>query len=539
MVAQRQSATVPGRPVPRAGNSGRVIVVGAGVGGLACAAELAANGFDVLVLERGATPGGKLREVVAGGRPMDAGPTVFTMRWVFEELFAACGGSLPAALPLSRLETLARHAWNEHERLDLHADLERSVDAIAAFASPAEGRRYRAFCTRAADIYRTLEAPFLRASRPTPVSLSARAGWRGLPGLLRISPFATLHSELARCFDDPRLVQLFARYATYCGSSPYLAPATLMLVAHVEKEGVWSVDGGMKRIAEALAGLVRTAGGRVRCDANVAEIVVAGGRATGVRLASAGTGDTEFIAADAVVFNGDVAALGAGLLGRAAADAARRVPPEKRSLSAITWNGIGSSRGFALHRHNVFFGSDYAAEFRAIFQHGGLPADPTVYVCAQDRNDGGPASADGERFLCLVNASARGDGAPLAPQEITRCRLHMNAVLTRCGLSLELDPVQTVTTTPSDFARLYPGSGGALYGQASHGWAASFSRPGARSKLPGLYLAGGTVHPGPGVPMAALSGRQAAASVRADHRRGRVSTSWSRPVAMPGGTSMP
>ena len=539
MVEQRQSATVPGRALPRTSFTGRVVVVGAGVGGLACAAELACDGFDVLVLERADSPGGKLREVVAGGRPIDSGPTVFTMRWVFEELFAACGGSLAAALPLSRLETLARHAWNDHDRLDLHADLERSVDAIAAFTSSAEGRRYRAFCARAADIYQTLEAPFLRTSRPTPVSLAARVGWRGLPSLLRISPFATLHSELAGCFTDPRLVQLFARYATYCGSSPYLAPATLMLVAHVEKEGVWSVDGGMKRIAEALAGLVRGAGGRLRFGADVAEVVVAEGRATGVRLTRDGDREGEFIAADAVVFNGDVAALGAGLLGRAAAGATSGVRREMRSLSAITWAGIGNSRGFALHRHNVFFGGDYPAEFQAIFQHGRLPADPTVYVCAQDRSEAGPADAHGERFLCLVNAPAHGDDAPLDPQEITRCRLQMNAVLTHCGLRLELDPAQTVTTTPSDFARLYPGSGGALYGQASHGWAASFSRPGARSKLPGLYLAGGTVHPGPGVPMAALSGRQAAASVRADYRRGRVSTSWSRPAATPGGTSMP
>ena len=498
MAGQRQSETVPGRPAPRAPASRRAVVVGAGIGGLACAAELAASGFDVLVLERAASPGGKLREVVVDGRPIDAGPTVFTMRWVFEELFAACGSSLASALPLSRLETLARHAWSKHERLDLHADLERSVDAIAAFASPAEAARYRAFCARAAAIYRTLEAPFLRASRPTPLSLATRAGWRGLPGLLRISPFSTLHGELAGCFTDRRLVQLFGRYATYCGSSPYLAPATLMLVAHVEQEGVWSVDGGMKRIAEALLELVRHAGGRLRCDADVAEIVVSGGRAVGVRLAAGGSADGEFIAADAVVFNGDVAALGAGLLGTAASGAAPAVPREKRSLSAITWNGIGSSSGFPLHRHNVFFGNDYAAEFDAVLAQGHLPADPTVYVCAQDRLDGSPASANGERFLCLVNAPARGDGAPLDRQEIARCRLQMDSVLERCGLRLELDPARTVTTTPSNFAALFPGSGGALYGRASHGWAASFSRPGARSKLPGPLPRGRHGAPGAG-----------------------------------------
>ncbi|MCE9656956.1 MAG: phytoene desaturase [Burkholderiales bacterium] len=534
MSEQRQ---LPRNPRRDAG-AARAVIVGAGVGGLAAAIDLARRGVEVLVVERAGTPGGKLREVMIGDRPLDAGPTVFTMRWVFEELFADAGVDLDAHLPTRSVETLARHAWSESERLDLFADIDRSVDAIAAFAGPGEGRRYRAFCARAADVYGTLERPFLRAARPTPLSLTARAGWRGLPGLLRIAPFSTLWSALGESFRDPRLQQLFGRYATYCGSSPFAAPATLMLVAHVEQQGVWLVDGGMHGIARALARLATQLGATIRLGCDVREVVVEGGRATGVRI-DADDGGSELIGADAVIFNGDVAALAGGLLGSGARSAVRATPQARRSLSALTWNVVGHGDGFPLLRHNVFFGADYRDEFDAIFKRGQVPRDPTVYVCAQDRDDAGARpNADPERLLCLVNAPANGDAATFDPQEVSRCQERMSNVLARNGLQIRSDPARTVTTTPVDFARLYPGSGGALYGQASHGWAASFSRPGARSAIPGLYLAGGSVHPGPGVPMAALSGRQAATSLLADRARDRASTARFPIPATHGGTSM-
>ena len=525
----------------------RVIVVGAGIGGLVTALELAAQGLEVLVLERAAQPGGKLREVTLGGAAMDAGPTVFTMRWVFEELFDAVGERLADHLRLQPVSVLARHAWGDGEntgqRLDLFADTARSADAIGAFAGAAEARGYLDFCERARRIYRTLETPFLRGSRPSPLSLAGRVGLRGLPDLMRISPFATMASELGRHFADPRLRQLFGRYATYCGSSPFQAPATLMLVAHVEQDGVWLVEGGMHRIAEALVALAQARGASVRCNAPVDSILTRDGRACGVRLAGG-----EEIAADAVVFNGDAAALASGLLGSAARGAAAPVDPARRSLSALTWNLLAETRNFPLARHTVFFSGDSRAEFDDIFEHARLPSAPTVYVCAQDRSgaenagesDAAPAAA--ERLLLIVNAPATGDARPFTAEELARCEASTFKTMARCGLRVLRNPEHTLMTTPQDFARLFPATGGALYGQASHGWAASFQRPGARSRLPGLYLAGGSVHPGPGVPMAALSGRQAAASVLADRASSRTaprpSTPPSQPAGTPGGTSM-
>lgn len=511
--------------------SDRIVVIGAGVAGLVAALRLALEGFEVVLVERAETPGGKMRRIEIDGCPIDAGPTVFTMRWVFDEIFAAAGTSLDRELSLQPVDVLARHAWGPHERLDLFADETRSAEAIGEFAGAAEARRYRAFCQRARQVYETLEVPFIRAAEPSPVSLVRAAGLRGLGKLWQVSPFAQLWQTLGQYFHDTRLRQLFGRYATYCGASPFGAPATLMLIAHVEQNGVWLVQDGMYRIAQTLAGLATYHGARFRYGEEASEILVAGGRVSGVRLASG-----ERIGADAVVVNADAAALARGRFGAAVSQAVPAVPRSKRSLSAVTWALLAETEGFPLIRHNVFFSGDYASEFDDIFQRGRLPVAPTVYVCAQDRGDAHDPDARGhERLLCLVNAPALGDIRDFDRSEIEQCEKSSFGLLERCGLHIKRRPAQSRVTTPAAFERLFPATGGALYGQALHGWKTSFNRPGARTPIAGLYLAGGSVHPGPGVPMAALSGQLAAACVTED----RASTARSRRAAMPGGTSMP
>ncbi len=504
----------------------RAIIIGAGIGGLAASLDLANAGWHVTVLERQAAPGGKMRRVQAGTASIDAGPTVFTMRWVFEQLFAAAGTTLDAELTLNRADILARHAWSAGETLDLHADLDQSTDAIAAFAGPGEAASFRDFSARARQIYETLETPFLRGALPTPLSLVRQAGIRRM---LAISPFHTMMRALAAHFTDKRLRQLFGRYATYCGSSPYLAPATLMLVAHVERDGVWLVDGGMHNLASALARVAARNNVVFRYNAPVASIDVEAGRATAVRLV-----DGERIEADAIIVNADAAALAAGHFGQAVTRAVPALPPQHRSLSAVTWAMQAQTDGFPLTRHNVFFSRDYAAEFADLFDRRQLPREPTVYVCAQDRSEHASAPDGPERLLCLVNAPANGDtAAGLSETEITQCETACFQLLARCGLHVDRIAAASVRTTPQDFATLFPATGGALYGRAVHGPMATFQRPGSRTAIPGLYLAGGSTHPGAGVPMAALSGRLAAADVIATG----VSTSRSSRAATNGGTS--
>ncbi len=532
--AERVAARAPAAP--------QVVVVGAGIGGLVTALLLTARGLRVTLLEAAATPGGKMRHVEVGGRPIDAGPTVLTMRWVFEHIFGLVGAELRDHVALEPLQVLARHAWGEdpeHDRLDLLADHRASSDAIARFAGPAEARRFEAFCAEARKVYRTLEGPYIRSPRPSVAGMVAALGPRGLAQLTALGPLTSLASLLARRFEHPRLRQLFGRYATYCGASPWAAPATLLLVTQVEMDGVWSVGGGLHGLALAVEKLARRCGAAIHYGAPVSEIVLERGRARGVRCA-----DGRHVEADAVVFAGDTDALADGLLGDAVRAAVPRRRKSDRSLSALTTMTLARTSGFPLARHNVFFhDGDYAAEFDDIFRAARLPARGTVYVCAQDRHDGLPAPEGPERLLLLVNAPpadpAR-DGAADEEQhlqEIRTCEQTSLALLRRCGLALETASASApaLRCTPRDFRRLFPGSCGSLYGTATNGWMALFRRPGSSTRIPGLMLAGGSVHPGPGVPMAALSGVRAAETVLAH----LASTRRSHAAATSGGTSMP
>jgi 1-hydroxycarotenoid 3,4-desaturase len=510
-------------PIPR------IAVIGAGVAGLCAAIDLAGRGFEVVLFERAHAAGGKLRQVLIDGRSLDAGPTVFTLRHHFDELFDAVGDNFESRVRLVPARLLARHAWSPHERLDLFADPEQSQEAIGRFAGAQEADGFRRFTSQARRIFATLDRTFMRAPRPSPLELVRRVGLRQGADLWNIQPFATLWRSLGHYFRDPRLRQLFARYATYCGSSPFAAPATLMLIAHVEQDGVWYIEGGMQQLAVQLAALAVRQGAILRMGSEVSRIHLRNGRVNAVETRDGGPFTVE-----AVVCAADTNALATGLFGAAASAGIRSTPARARSLSAVTWNLLASTHGFELAHHSVFFSRDYRSEFRDLFGRGCIPRSPTVYVCAQDRRDAECSAPARERLLCLINAPAIGDHHSFDTAEIEACKERVFDALASCGLTVHAAPEDTHSTTPTDFHRMFPATGGALYGPASHGWMASFKRPGSRSTIPGLYLAGGSSHPGPGVPMAAISGRLAAASIAEDY----ASTSQSRAVATPGGTSM-
>lgn len=485
-----------------------VVVIGAGLGGLVAALLLASRGRDVLVLERATAPGGKVREITVGGVPVGAGPALVSLRPIFEEIFAAAGTELDAEVQMRRQHLLGRHLWADGACLDLPAELEAAADAIGGFAGAEAARGYRAFRDRARRIHDALEGPFLKAQRPGALALAAQAGMRGLLGA---SPFTTLWEALGEHFTQPRLRQVFARVATYVGSSPLQAPATLMLVAHVELQGLWAVEGGMRRLVDALERLAGARGATFRYGAEVREILVAGGRGAGVRLA-----DGERIAASAIVLNGDPAALAAGRFGPSAASATDRLPPERRSFSAVTWALRAETGGLRGPHQTVLHADDPTAEYAELAYRARLPATPTATLWAHDRLEGSPAPQGPERLLAMVNAPARADLRPLPAEAVARCGEVVFDRFARAGLSIARQPDAEVVTTPAEFERLFPGSGGSLYGPAVHGWQAAFSRPGARTRLPGLYLAGGGTHPGAGIAMSALSGKLAAARVIED-----------------------
>ena len=500
----------------------RIAILGAGIGGLSAAALLAKRGYQVDIFERAAGPGGKMRQTQHGGLGVDAGPTVFTLRPIFEQLFAAAGGDFEALLKPERAEILARHFWQDGPGLDLFADAGASEAAIGERFGQANAAGFRRFSEDAERCYRVLQKSYIEASRPTPFTLVKRIGpWR-LGDLLATRPFTSLWRALGRYFPAPELQQLFGRYATYVGASPFSAPATLMLIAHVEQLGVWTLPGGMVSLAEALKALAERNGATFHFNAEVEELTFAGGRPQGVRFKRQGA--AENFPATHFLWGGDSAALNVGALGQEARRAVPPTPPAKRSLSALVWTGLIRRSAFPLSHHTVFFGPRYRDEFEAIFKRGALPADPTVYLCAQDRSATGdnalPAGSGDpafERVLCLTNAPARGDQAPLSAAQERQAEAALRSTLERCGMDdFHFEPDNLFLTTPEGFHNLFPHTGGALYGRASHGWLASFRRPGSRTALPGLYLCGGSAHPGAGVPMATLSGIQAAEALCQD-----------------------
>jgi len=487
------------------------IVIGAGAGGLSASIDLARAGFQVTLLERGNAPGGKMHTRAVDDREVDGGPTVLTMRSIFEQLFADAGACLNDRLTLLESPIIARHAWSHGGVLDLYPDAQRSRQSIEDFAGTDNAAGFERFYSQSARIHQTLSETFMTASKPDPVTLVGRVLRQHHPSsLMAARPAPNLWRALGGFFSDERLRQLFARYATYVGSSPLSTPATLMLIAHVELEGVWLVDGGMHRLAAAMADLGRELGIDLHLNTHVSEVLVRGGKACGVRLE-----DGTSLPADVVVFNGDTNALATGQLGNEAMRAVKPRSVEQRGLSALTWCIKGSSSGFGLDHHNVFFESDYPSEFNTLFEKRNVPSKPTVYLCAQDRGPNGSLNGS-ERLLMLVNAPADGDRQSWSEDDVARTRDNALAVLERCGLNLGFRDSDCVSTTPNDWHGRFPGSGGSLYGGASHGIWSSFTRPGARSRLKGLYLSGGSVHPGPGVPMATLSGRLAASAVVRD-----------------------
>ena len=498
----------------------RVIVIGAGIGGLCSALLLVRRGFNVTILERHSAPGGKMRQV----NGVDAGPTVLTMPEVFEALFAEVDETLADHVTLVHQDILARHWWQDSGPLDLFPDQERSADAVGAFAGARAKDEFITFAQRAERLFKGFRDPMMHSADPKLGALTAHVLRN--PSLIRdMAPTKTLKQLLQSSFTDPRLRQLFGRYATYVGGSPDKSPALLSLIWQAEAQGVWCVKGGMHALAVSLAELFKAKGGTLRTDAHVMSIDTDSHGITGVTLRTG-----EVIVADQVVFNGDPRALALGLLGDGPTPAAQITTKRARSHSANVWSFTATPSHIPLVHHNVFFSDPSQNEFADIAA-GRIPTQPTLYICAEDRGQGTRAPTD-ERFEIIMNTPPLTNRRP-KPEDYETCHTRTFPPLQSFGLTFSPEPGPDALTMATTFDDLFPGSAGSLYGQTPHGMTAALERPTARTKIRGLYLAGGGTHPGAGVPMAALSGRHAAEAILTD----RTSTSTSRKTATRGGTS--
>jgi 1-hydroxycarotenoid 3,4-desaturase len=509
--------------MPSADHKGqpRAVVIGAGMGGLAAAIRLAVGGCRVTVVESADTPGGKARARATAAGPAAMGPTVLTLKPEVDALFALAGTSTDAEVQITRLPRLARHWWPGSGPLDLYPDRDANIEAIRAFAGDREAQGFARFDARARALYDAFEHPVMRAAKPdlaaiARTTLRQPALW---PALL---PGMTLDRWLGQFFRDPRLRQLFGRYSTYVGGRPAHTPAVLSLVWQAEAQGVWAVTDGIQALAQALARAAETLGVRFHYATKARRITRQSGRVAQVET------DQGHHQADIVVFNGDPRALTDGHLGDAARTALK--PPGKPSLSAWVWSFAATPAGprsADLIQHNLFFTADPQAEFGPIGA-GRMPESPTLYLNAQDRELGTTPAT--ERFQIILNAPS---GQPDHPDEDRSCHDRTFPALAQMGLTFSPLPDPVALTRPKDLAARFPASLGAIYGASPEGTLAAFQRPVARTSLPGLYLAGGGVHPGAGVPMALLSGKQAALQALQD----LTSTSPSVRTVMPGGMS--
>ena len=500
----------------------RIVVIGAGIGGLCAALRLAHAGCVVTVLEAAEGPGGKMRTLPSVAGAVDAGPTVLTMRPVFDALFADVGETLADHLTLIPLPVLARHYWADGTSLDLMADPDASAANIETVFGPKSAEQFRAFSARTQRLYDAFDAPMMQSASPSQRALTLQV--LKSPRLLRdMAPHKTMAALLHSSFTEPKLRQLFGRYATYVGGSPYTAPALLSLISHSEARGVWAVAGGMAKLAQVIAGLAQAKGAVLHCGQVAKRIEQQGGRVSAV-FTTLGK-----FPADIVVFNGDPRALSTGLLGDGVKKAVPVAGVEPRSLSAFVHAFAAVPKGPDLSHHTVFFGDDPQAEFSALAR-GERPPDATLYICAQDRTGGTPTGP--ERFEIILNGPPTGSDKDTA-QEIAACQTQVFARLAQFGLTFSPTPGADTLTTPQGFNRLFPASNGSLYGRSPQGLTAGLKRPQARTLIPGLYLTGGGAHPGAGVPMAALSARHAAGAIMTD-----LALLWtSRQTATPGGMS--
>jgi phytoene desaturase len=462
----------------------RVVVVGAGVGGLAAAARLAAQGHAVTLLEAAHEVGGKLGVYERDGFRFDTGPSLLTLPQVFRDLFEATGG-WPTDLELVPLDPIARYRWADGSTVDVGPgdDLDR--------LRPGNAEEWRRLMQRAERIWDASHEAFLES--PLDARTLARLAISRPRDIATVAPTRSLRSLGEQHLRDPRLRMLLDRYATYTGSDPRRAPAALAAVAYAERAfGGWYVKGGLRRLADALHDRVLELGVTVVLSARATRIDTVAGRVDGVRLADGGR-----LPADVVVANADASAVYGGLL-----DRPRQLPRGAPSLSGFVLLLAVDGRTPGLAHHNVLFPADYDAEFDAVFGPDPRPvADPTLYITAPDDPAVRPPGT--EAWFVLVNAPRHGQVDWHA--EKPAYAEHLLDLLEARGPAVRDRIRWSEAISPADLEARTGAPGGAIYGSSSNGARAAFLRPANRSPVPGLFLVGGSAHPGGGLPLVALS----------------------------------
>lgn len=489
-------------------HKGQAVVVGAGLGGLSAAIHLALDGHRVTLLEQNEQPGGKANHRSWEGYQFDTGPSLVTMPFVLRELFEKAGRRLDDYLELVRVQPACRYFFADGSCFDAPGTVKGMREAIAQ-TFPGEERGFDRFMEYGRRLWEVSGPAFL--FNPLEVSTLFKINpIKGLAGLGALRP-ETLADSLQRFFKHPHLLQLFSRYATYNGSDPARCPATFNVIAYVEMAfGSWHLKGGIYTLVQALLKLAEELGVDVctNCAAEAVTFTDGGKKVSGVVLPSGKT-----LPAERVVLNVDaVTALCGPLMAQHPQARQRRETWQCREVS-----GSGYVLLLALERqysdlacHNVFFCPDYAREFREIFAEARPLGDPTVYISVPCKIDSSQAPENAEGWFVLVNAPSldRFDDWPGDYSEFLLGRLESLVP----GFSRSAVCWQQALG-PKFLQSAYGAWQGSIYGPSSNSTRAAFFRVRNRGPVKGLSFAGGSAHPGGGIPLVLTSGRLAAKAV--------------------------
>jgi len=473
-------------------SSQNLAVVGGGVAGMASAIRLAARGFKVSLYEAGPTLGGKLSDSKTAAFRFDNGPSLFTLPELLEDLFASAGKKLADYLEYEKLDLVCRYFYPDGTKINAWADPELFAREIES-TTGVKAAKVHKYLQRAAFMYETTTPVFLEKSLH---KVSNYLNWPTVRGITRmpfLGVFASMHNFNQSWLGEKRVVQLFDRFATYNGSDPYRAPATLAQIAHIEhKKGAWYPKGGMIAIRDAMEKLMVELGVTIKLNAPVDELVVEGKTVTALRVREA------LHTYDKVVFAGDIQQVYDRLL--SSKKTTKQQAPAELSTSALIFHWGVKGVYDALDLHNIFFSEDYRQEFIEL-SASKVPDDPTIYVYVSAKHHPADAPAGHENWFVMINTPAN-SGQDWEAEVIRMREIIIKRLSKSLHIDLQLNIVTEDVTTPLSLAGRTGSLGGAIYGRASNNKFSAFLRhPNYSPGIKGLYFCGGSVHPGGGIPL--------------------------------------
>ncbi|TXT64857.1 MAG: hypothetical protein BAJALOKI3v1_160059 [Promethearchaeota archaeon] len=479
----------------------KAAIIGAGLGGLSASIYLSIKGWDVDVYEAQFFPGGKAAEEYLDGYRFDIGPSLVTMPWVFADVFKAAGKNINEELTLIKLKEICTYYLSDGTHLKALSDLEDFGDELEKIHEGSQESLIE-YLKEAKKAYKLGGELFLTKPIHETRTLLKLSTLSKLIRFAGIHPLSTLNKINSKFFKDARLVQLFNRYATYNGSDPYQTPATMLIIPFVEydgggygiKEGIYEIPKRLHKAAEEL-------GVKFYFGEKVMKINKEKKKIIGITLNSG------FKDYDVVISDADVLYTYEELLELPDAKKARRYRKLEPSSSGIVFYW-GINRTFEeLSVNNIFFSSNYPAEFQAIFENKTMPKEPTVYVNITSKLTPSDAPKDCENWFVLLNAPA--DENQDWDFLVSNARKATIKLLSkRLGVDIKSHIVTEGVLTPPDIERRTSSTHGSLYGISSNTTKAAFLRHRNRSKeITGLYFCGGSAHPGGGMPLVILSGK--------------------------------